>query len=120
MTSSKLYAEAAGTHRYYLHVDYETGTSASNQLAYSYIRAKYYPTLYGTVTLSNVTSSANLTNTSTDGSQPAPPAEITTITVQEHNARLEAEVAKVKAELEARLQKIEQQLNQNKQTRVEE
>ncbi|HKZ22664.1 MAG TPA: hypothetical protein VJ165_05605 [candidate division Zixibacteria bacterium] len=111
MTSSKLYAEAAGTHRYYLHVDYETGTSASSALSYSYIRAKYYPTLYGTATLANATAGADLINTSTDGSLPAPPTEITTITVQDHNARLEAEVAKVKAELEARLQKLEQRLN---------
>jgi hypothetical protein len=110
---TRLYSESAGTHRYYLNAEYFTGTSASTNIANSYIEATYFPTLYGTVTLAEAQNvGSNLSQLSSDGSQPVPPTEITTITVEEHNARLQAEVAKVKAELEARLQNLEQRLDQ--------
>ncbi len=114
-SATRLYVESAGTHRYYLHVRYFLGGSASSYGGGFNIRAKYYPTLYGTSSLavSSEGSNASATNTSTADL-------LQTITLEEHNARLQAEVDKLKAEMNARLQKLEQQLNQTKQAGVEE
>ncbi|MDP2208491.1 MAG: hypothetical protein Q8K98_06925 [Bacteroidota bacterium] len=48
-TTSKMYSETGGTIRYYLNATSSGGTSAQTNIVYSYIRAVYYPTLYGTL-----------------------------------------------------------------------
>lgn len=116
-TSSRFFAATAGTHRYYLHARYAQGTNASTNVAAHYIRATYYPTLYGTATLATSVGGtvSELSQVATDGSLRLPKTELATITVQDHNARLEAELAKMRAEMEARIQKLESQVNQSQQ-----
>ncbi len=112
-SASRLYAEVAGTHRYYFHASYNVGTDVNTDVALGYIRAVYYPTLYGTATLARV--SANSPTNVSDGTalgnfriQSAP--ELTTITVADHNSRLETERAKQIADLEARIKNLETQI----------
>lgn len=116
MTSSRLFAEAAGTYRYYLNLRYETGTSTGSSFGFASIRATYFPTLYGTVTLASAAGGAtsDISATATDGSKLLPETELTTITVADHKARLEVERAKQMAELEARIKKLEATVSQNK------
>lgn len=122
-STTRLFAETAGTKRYYLNVRYVSGSSASTRFELGYIRATYYPTLYGSVSLAHTSANPtpdHLGGIPFEGTQALPAGVPQIITMEDHNARLEAEVAKVKAELEARLQKIEQQLNKTKQAGVEE
>ena len=122
-STTRLFAETAGTKRYYLNVRYVSGSSTLTRFELGYIRATYYPTLYGSVSLAHTSASPtpdHLGGIPFEGTQALPSGVPQIITMEDHNARLEAEVAKVKAELEARLQKIEQQLDKNKQAGVEE
>ena len=112
-TSTRLYAEGSpGTKRYYLHLNNSSGSS-SNYAGSLYIRAKYYPTLYGTVALAKEGTSTSATGALVapgNRSQSVAEAELTTITVEDHNAQLEAERAKQISELEARIKRLEGQM----------
>jgi len=109
---TKVTSVSAGANTYYLNADVFSGSAVIER---RHLTAQFFPTSYGTV--DNTLAS---TSKSKDQAGRDLISEVQSITVQEHNARLEAEVAKVKAELEARLQKLEQQLNKNKQAGVEE
>jgi len=114
MPSSRLFVEVGpATYRYYLMIRHETGTNlTSNGLNYTSLRATYFPTLYGTTVLAKAAVGEN-TVLSTVGDHTAkvlPNAEFTTLTVADHNARLEAERAKQVAELEARVKQLEEQV----------
>ena len=111
--STRLFEEtSSGPKRYYLNTAYSSGVSTSTNLARSYIRAKYYPTLYGTVTVAETEGLGNaddLSKSPSDGTAPAPETRRRSITVEEHNARLEAEMAAMRAELEALKREVQNQ-----------
>jgi len=111
--STRLYEEtSAGPKRYYLNSRYYTGVSTMTNIARSYIRAKYYPTLYGTVTVAETEGlgdAAYLLKSPSDGTAPAPQTRRRSITVEEHNARLEAEMAAMRTELEALKREVQNQ-----------
>lgn len=46
--TTRLYSETAGNFRYYLHARYQSGVG-NQAVGYPFIRAVYYPTLYGTL-----------------------------------------------------------------------
>jgi len=118
-TSTRLYVETAGTKRYYLHCEYTDGASATTQIQRYFILAKYYPTLMGTSTIASDGHAplTGLTETSLEQIQALPQSQV--ITVEEHNARLESELSQLKAEMDARLQKLEQQVNKTTQAGIE-
>jgi hypothetical protein len=113
MSASRLFAEVSpGTYRYYLNVIHESGTNTTSNFDFSSFRAKYFPTLYGSVTLARAVAEGNSTSANTTGNtaQALPNVEVATITVADHNARLEAERAKQMAELVARVKQLEEQV----------
>lgn len=112
--SSRLYNEtSSGAKKYYLNVYYNTGVSTSSNLAYRFIRATYYPTLYGTSTLASVTENGGPSVMMGDPSQAGSPATATeVITVEEHNARVEAALAEQREALEARMKALEDRMQQ--------
>ena len=104
--TSRFYSVTAGTHRYYVNFYWATGGSGSSVSAgYPYIRAKYYPTLYGTSTMMdpNVITSIN---SKTDGSESIYIPQIT-ITPEEHLNQLKIEAEKLKREIEETMKKID-------------
>lgn len=107
-TVSRFYTVSAGTHRYYLNARYVSGTNASLNIANPYIRAIFYPTLYGTASFATPVAQYDGSRNASDGTGAPVAQSIRTITMEEHNAQLEAKVAAVRAELEARIQKLEQ------------
>jgi hypothetical protein len=118
MSSSRLFVEGSpGTYRYYLMIRHETGTNTGSDFNYTSLRARYFPTLYGTTVLAKTAKGTNgsTADTFSGAAVPASGAEVTTITAADHNARLEAERAKQIAELEARIKQLEEQskLRQN-------
>jgi hypothetical protein len=110
---TRMYEEtSAGVKRYYLNARYDEGTHATTNVARSYIRATYYPTIYGTVTLAETKGFSDAlaaSQTPGDGTQPAPETSRRSITVDQHNARLEAEMAAMRAELEALKREVQNQ-----------
>ena len=112
-TSTRLYEEtSAGPKRYYLNARYYDGVSAMTNAAWGYVRAKYYPTLYGTVTLAEtggmeeaLTSSQDPGDGSVHGLEPSRRS----ITLEDYNARLEAEMATLRSELDALKQEVRNQ-----------
>lgn len=116
--SSRLYSEtSSGAKKYYLNIYYSSGVSTSSNFGYWFIRATYYPTLYGTATL--------VANTETGGpsvmmgNPPAVemPSTKEVITVEEHNARVEAALAEQREALEERFRAIEDELRQLREER---
>jgi hypothetical protein len=65
--------------------------------------------LYGTVTLANAAGGgpSGVTGVPSDGSQSVPDFQLTKITQAEQKAKMDAEQAKLMAELKARMQKVE-------------
>jgi hypothetical protein len=112
-TSTRLYEESsAGAVTYYLNVYYFSGDNPGANIARSYIRATYYPTLYGTVTIAETEglgSDLARSRTLSDGSQRALEPARRSITVEDHNARLEAEMAALRAELESLKKEVRNQ-----------
>ena len=104
-TSTRMYEEtAAGLKRYYLNAQYYTGTDTMTNVARSYISAAYYPTLYGSLTLAETDGGGirfAAPQGSSDGTQPVGEPPRRTVTREDHNARLEAEMTALRAELEA-------------------
>ena len=103
-TTTRLYEEGTGgTKTYYLNVDYQSGTDTGTNIARIYLRAKYFPTLYGTVTLAETSGQEALLISRSDpgdGSVRGRELRRRSITIEDHNARLEAEMAALRAELE--------------------
>jgi hypothetical protein len=112
-TTTRLYEETTGgTKTYYLNAEYNSGTNGSTQVDRSYIRAVYYPTLYGTVTVAETDGAGGALSAaqgSWDGTARGPEPRRRSITVDDHNARLEAEMATLRAELEALKEEMENQ-----------
>lgn len=107
---TKVEAVAPGTHTYYLNASAFTG---SGELWRRHLTAMFFPTAYGTVVSTVASKSGDERSiSSVDGVHPLTESELTTITVEEHNARLQEELAAMRAEMEARLQKLEQQVSQ--------
>jgi|GEM_PF-1967321 len=110
-TSTRFYEEtSAGTKRYFLIARYHSGTDATTNVARSYLRATYYPTLYGSLTLAKTGDLGNVsakTGSLGDGSGSAPEPQRHTITRDDHNTRLEAEMASLRAELEALREEVQ-------------
>ncbi|NMC42494.1 MAG: hypothetical protein GYA46_01125 [candidate division Zixibacteria bacterium] len=112
--ASRLYSEtSSGSKKYYLNIYYSSGESTSCNLAYRFIRATYYPTLYGTATL---VANAEVGGPSVMMGDPSPAASpVTTtevITMEEHNARVEAALAEQREALEARMKALEDRMQQ--------
>lgn len=112
--ASRLYSEtSSGAKKYYLNVYYSSGGSTSSNLAYRFIRATYYPTLYGTATLVANAENGGPSVMMGDPSQAGSLATTTEIiTVEEHNARVETALAEQREALEARLQALEAEMQQ--------
>lgn len=110
--SSRLYSEtSSGSKKYYLNIYYSSGASTSSNLAYWFIRATYYPTLYGTATLVTNAEDGGPGDMTGDPSQTGSPATTTeVITVEEHNARVEAALAEQREALEERLRVLEEKV----------
>ncbi len=110
--SSRLYSEtSSGAKKYYLNVFYSSGVSASSNIGYRFIRATYYPTLYGTATLVANADGGGPSVMMGDASQTASLATTTeVITVEEHNARVEAALAEQREALETRLNALEDEM----------
>jgi hypothetical protein len=117
--ASRLYSETtSGAKKYYLNVYYSAGVSTSSNLAYWFIRATYYPTLYGTATLVANTENGGPGDMMGDPSQTGSPATTTeVITVEEHNARVEAALAEQREALDARLKVLEDEMQQLREER---
>lgn len=116
--SSRLYSEtSSGSKKYYLNVYYSSGESTSCNLAYRFIRATYYPTLYGTATL---VANAEIGGPSVMMGNPSVterPSTTEVITVEEHNARVEAVAAEQREALEARVKALEDEVRQLREER---
>ncbi len=112
-TSTRLFEEtSAGPQRYYLNARYYDGVSTMTNVAWAYVRAKYYPTVYGTVTLAETDGMRDVPVSSQDqgdGVIPSREPARRSVTVDDHNARLEAEMAALRFELEALKEKVQNQ-----------
>ncbi len=109
LSCTKVEAVSSGTHTYFLNAD---AWSGSGELWRRHLTAMFFPTAYGTVVSTLASKSADGRSVSSvDGVQSLTESELTTITVEEHNARMEAELEKMRTEIEARLQKLERQIN---------
>ncbi|MCI0531005.1 MAG: hypothetical protein L0Y74_03535 [candidate division Zixibacteria bacterium] len=102
---------SAGTYKYFLNAEVNSGWDALDRFINAHLSAVFIPTAYGTVDL---TASAAAENMSSGTGQVggAPVTAIQSITMEEHNARLAAEVAQLKAEMQSRLEKLERRVNQ--------
>jgi hypothetical protein len=67
-SSSRVYSETAGTYRYYFNARYASGTNVSTNVAFTSIRATYYPTLYGTSSMNATTMDAGIPSETIDPS----------------------------------------------------
>ena len=116
-TSTRLYSESAGTHRYYFNVDKLAGADPSMNIAQIYIRAKFYPTAYGAIVLSksdNNPSLAVATDMPGDGIQQVENPYLLVHTLEEIKAKLEAEMDLLRIENE-RLRFEKEQLRETQQ-----
>ena len=81
----------------------------------------FFPTNYGTVDITVAAApgggefTPNPSRSDGGFSEAGQDAAVHHFTVEEHNARLEAELAKMRAEMEARIKKLESQVNQTQQ-----
>jgi len=102
--STRVYSETAGTQKYYLVYNYQAGSGSASAARVS-LRALFVPTLYGTATLSESAvgggNSQSGADVRTDGSEPLPQLRTRTITVADHEAAIDAELAELRARLEA-------------------
>jgi len=105
---TKVTSVTSGAHTYYFNAGEFTGTTMT--IVNRHFTAQFFPTAYGSVD-NTIFVNAGATSSSSKPGGDKSYSKVETITVEEHNARVEAEVAKVKAELEARLQKLEQRFN---------
>jgi len=107
---TKVTSVSAGNHTYYLNADKTTG--ASVELARTHLTAMFFPTNYGTVenTIASKTGYEQLTSGAIPESG-IQTAQVGFITVEEHQAEMEKELAAMRAELEARIQKLEKHFN---------
>jgi hypothetical protein len=105
MQTSRVYSESAGTQKYYLHMYFLYGADTDPNIGRPFIRATFYPTLYGTTTLAESIEGKKDADVSmtvaTDGSEALPALSIREITLEEHNATLEAELADMRTRLKA-------------------
>jgi hypothetical protein len=112
-TTTRLYEESsAGARRYFLNVKNYSGINPITNIARSYMRAKYYPTLYGTVTLAETEGFEDTPAASQvpgDGREHAPEPRRRSITTEDHNARIEAKLQALQAELEALKEQVQNQ-----------
>ena len=116
-TSTRLFSESAGTHRYYLLVRRSSGTNNGANVAMIYLRAKFYSTAYGSIVLSksdNGSDESRLSAIPTDGSQQYENLNLRVQTLEEINAKLEAERETLRAENE-RLRFEKEQLSETQQ-----
>lgn len=108
---SRLYYESSvGSRKYFLNAEYRSGTSSINGISRPVLRAKYYPTAYGTVELTS--------EALTDGSEVDSPAEAPgpAVVTQSANspapgASIATELAaiwRLQAELQARIRALEE------------
>src|SRR5574341_141489 len=113
LSCTKVEAVTAGSHTYFLNSDQFSGSGGS--ILRRHMTAMFFPTAYGTV-VSTIASKPGPTETAsipaTDPTGVSWQSEVKTITVEEHNARLQAELEAMRAELEARILKLEKQFNQ--------
>jgi hypothetical protein len=103
-----------GTEKYYLTADEFSGAGDFNTRHRMVLQ--YFPTAYGTVVETTPSLPGNANNHSVDGFGTWK-SNARTITVEEHQAMVAAEVAKLRAELDAtsaRLQKLEELQQQQK------
>lgn len=115
--STRLYSESAGTHRYYFTVDKVSGTDVNTNIAQMYMRAKFFPTAYGSIVLSksdNDPSLSKVSNVPGDGTQQVENPYLLIHTLEEINAKLEAERETLRAENE-RLRFEKEQLRETQQ-----
>jgi len=105
-TARQVYSVAAGTYRYYLNLVFSGPVGASATAGEPWVRAVYYPTLYGTSTMISPTAALNM-NSSTDGSQPSYIEQIT-ITPEQHLNELKAKANALKDEIEATMKQLNQ------------
>jgi len=102
--STRLFSEPAGTHTYFLVAERNSGGTSNTNIANPSIVARFFPTAYGsiaTTSFDNDPDFPQLTGISPDGSQPFINPFIRIQTLEETNARL-------KAELEAAVKKLDQ------------
>ena len=115
-TTTRFYEEGtAGAKIYYLNVEYNSGTSVNTAAARIYLRATYYPTLYGTVMLAETDGVGDdlfPAQGAWDGSERGPEPRRRSITIEDHNARLEAEMVVLRDELEALKEEVQNQRRQ--------
>ncbi|MCI0596313.1 MAG: hypothetical protein L0Z48_07195 [candidate division Zixibacteria bacterium] len=115
LTVHGLFSVSAGTHTFYFVGDEDAGGHIANDLQLSLL---YFPTAYGTVTptlaagaQSSSNESGRLRTVLTTVDIAAEQAE-----AEKFNAeRIARELAQVKADMEARMQKLEEQLQQSRQ-----
>lgn len=105
--STRLYAEEAGTHTYYLVAERNLGGTNNTNIANPSIVAKFYPTAYGSVTTTSFDNKElpELSNVSIDGSIKFNNSFLLVKSLEETNARLKEELQKAKDEAE-RLRKL--------------
>lgn len=119
--SSRLYHETTtGSKRYYLNVTYNNGVSTSSNLGYRFIRATYYPTLYGDATLVSMTENGGPSVMMGDPTATEMPSTTEVITLEEHNAQVEAALAEERAAVEVRLRALEEEMEQLRRERESE
>ncbi|MGH8004071.1 MAG: hypothetical protein ACRECJ_05050, partial [Limisphaerales bacterium] len=108
---TKVEAVTAGLQTYYLVGDEFSGNGSIGRPR---MTAMFFPTNYGTVVSTKPVLSRAGGNVaaSLDAAGTGQPSEVQVITVEESNARLEAERTKQMAELEARLKKLEKAVQQ--------
>lgn len=107
------YQVSAGTHKFYLVADYNQGVNTSTNAAFMTLRAMYFPTLYGSLTIAE--SVGGVQQTRSDMVVEGLTDTRRTITVEEHKAMVEAELADQRAELEERIRRLEERLDDNSQ-----
>lgn len=110
--STRLYSETAGTHKYYVVAERNSGGKSTTNIANPSIVARFFPAAYGsiaTTSFDNDPDLPELRNVSPDGSRPFDNPYIKLQTLEEINVRL-------KAELEASLRELKhlRSLNPNK------
>lgn len=116
--SSRLYHETTtGSKRYYLNVTYSSGVSSSSNLGYRFIRATYYPTLYGDAALVSMTENGGPGVMMGDPTTTEMPSTTEVITLEEHNAQVEAALAEQREAVEERLRAIEEEMRQLREQR---
>ncbi len=101
--STRLFSEIAGGHTYYLVAERFSGGSSASNIANPSISAKYFPTAYGSIATAaydNDLVLPQLAGIPTDGSIPWSNPFIKIQTLEEINARLQAELEAARAEVD--------------------